>query len=149
MKRYFVAAAILLLFLPLAKAHAFGGCEEDCQKCHSLQTSEAQQILSKMKVPDSKVLDVKMSPVKGLWEVSVADAQGRRRTLYVGFSKKYIMAGPIIEVETGANKTPAAFNEAGKPVERYLDTSRISLDDDLLVGNKSAGNKVIVFTDPD
>ncbi len=146
MRKIFIAASILSLLLPFAKAHAFGGCEEDCQKCHSLQTGEAQQILERMQVPDSKVVDIKMSPVKGLWEVTVADARGARKTMYVGFSKKYIMGGPIIEV---GKIQQEPVKDGGKPAERYLDTSVIPVENDLLLGSRKAPNKVVVFTDPD
>ena len=93
---FFVVIA-LSFFLPNGKTYAFGGCEENCQKCHSLEQKEVHGILEKMKAPDVKVLDIKMSPVRGLWEVSVED-KGNRGVLYVGFSKKYIMPGPIYEV---------------------------------------------------
>jgi len=33
--------------------------------------------MKKLKVPDAKVLDVRDSPIKGLWEVSI-DTQGKR-----------------------------------------------------------------------
>lgn len=130
-----------------SNVYAFGGCEENCQKCHSLDTKEAQQILTKLKAPDTKVLDIKMSPIKGLWEVSIEN-NDKRGIMYVGFSKKYVMGGQIFEVDTSLNKTQenlVKINEAS----RYVDYSKIPVDDALVIGSKGAKHKVIVFTDPD
>jgi thiol:disulfide interchange protein DsbC len=143
----FMALALSSLLLSRS-AYAFGGCEENCQKCHSLEQKEVQGILEKMKAPDMKVLDIKMSPVRGLWEVSVED-KGNRGVMYVGFSKKYIMPGPIYEVETASNTTQETLNGLSKPADRYVDVARIPVGDALVMGEKDARYKVIVFTDPD
>ncbi len=140
----FLAASVFLAH----RAYAFGGCEENCQKCHSLDTKEVQQILSKMKAPDVKVLEIKMSPIGGLWEVAVED-RGMRGIMYVGFSKKYVVGGPIFEVETASNKTQQTLGEVNQKFEKYVDTSKIPLDNALLLGEKDTNYKVIVFTDPD
>ena len=140
--------ALMSVFLVSANVYAFGGCEENCQKCHSLENKEVQQILAKLNSSDAKVLGIKMSPVRGLWEVSVED-KGKRGVLYVGFSKKYVMPGPIFEVETASNKTQESLTQMNEPAPQYVEVSRIPLDDALIVGEKSAHNKVIVFTDPD
>ena len=152
MKKYIVPVClvpmVLSFFLLSGDAFAFGGCEENCQKCHSLEQKEVHGILEKMKAPDVKVLDIKMSPVRGLWEVSVED-KGNRGVMYVGFSKKYIMPGPIYEVETASNKTQESLGGMNEPAERYVDVTRIPVGDTLLLGEKDARYKVIVFTDPD
>ncbi len=152
MKKYGVlsclVAIVLSFFLLNSSAYAFGGCEENCQKCHSLEQKEVHGILEKMKAPDVKVLGIKMSPVRGLWEVSVED-KGNRGVIYVGFSKKYIMPGPIYEVETAANKTQESLSGTNEPAERYVDVTRISVSDALVMGEKDARYKVIVFTDPE
>ncbi len=143
-----VAVGVLLFFLLNGSAYSFGGCEENCRKCHSLDQREVRGILEKMKAPDVKVLDIKMSPVRGLWEVSVED-NGSRGVMYVGFSKKYIISGPIYEIETSANKTQESLEGMNEPAERYVDVTRIPADDSLVLGEKDARYKVIVFTDPD
>jgi len=139
---------LLSVFLFGGNVYAFGGCEENCQKCHTLEQKEVQGILAKMKAPDAKVLDIKMSPVRGLWEVSV-DNKGSRGVMYVGFSKKYIMPGPIYEVETASNKTQESLGGLNEPADRYIDLAKIPVGDALLLGEKTARYKVIVFTDPD
>lgn len=156
MKKLFLSIVFLASLFIGAKAYlssdsnvyAFGGCESDCQKCHTLDTKEVQQILTKIKTPDVKVLDIKISAVKGLWEVTVED-KGTKGIMYVGFSKKYIMSGPIFEVETALNKTQETMNDINQKSERYVDFSKISLDKALVMGSKDAEHKVVVFTDPD
>lgn len=139
--------AVLLQARP-APVLSFGGCEEDCQKCHNLQLSEAQDILSKMKLAAARVTGVKMSPIRGLWEVT-AEERGARRILYVGFSKKYVVGGSIIEVETTANKTRETLDILNKPPDRFVDPAQVSLDGTLVMGDSQAPVRVVVFTDPD
>jgi thiol:disulfide interchange protein DsbC len=141
-------AVLISVFLFSAKVYAFGGCEEDCQKCHTLENKEVKQILAKFNAPDVNVLGVKMSPVRGLWEVTIDD-KGKKGVLYVGFSKKYVMPGPILEVGTSANKTQESLGAANEPADRFVDVSKVPLDDALVMGDKSAPIRVIVFTDPD
>lgn len=150
MRKYTVLACFFAISLLLMhrSVYAFGGCEENCEKCHSLDQKEVQGIFEKMKAPDMKVLDIKMSPVRGLWEVSVEN-KGNRGVMYVGFSKKYIMPGPIYEVETASNKTQETLSGQSEPADRYVDVKRIPIGDALLLGEKDARYKVIVFTDPD
>ena len=150
MRKFTVLACLMALsfFLLSGSVYAFGGCEENCQKCHSLEQKEVQGILEKMKAPDMKVLEIKMSPVKGLWEVSVEN-KGNRGVMYVGFSKKYIMPGPIYEVETASIKTQETPSGLSEQADRYVDVREIPVGDALVMGEKDARYKVIVFTDPD
>jgi len=147
MKKVFIVVSILSVLLVSGKAFAFGGCESDCRKCHSLEKSEVQGILKKLHVSEAKVLDIKMSPLKGLWQVTV-DEKGKRGLLYVGFSKKYVVGGPIFEVDTASNETAQALGRVPQPA-RYVDVSRIPVKDALVVGDSNAPYKVVVFTDPD
>jgi thiol:disulfide interchange protein DsbC len=84
--------------------------------------------------------------VRGLWEVDIED-KGQRGVFYVDFSKKYLLGGPIIEVDAGIDKTRQRLEELNR--NRRIDRSRIPLGDSLLLGDKNAAKKVIVFTDPD
>lgn len=150
MKKMFLLITVAVFFSLVffsAEAGAFGGCEEDCGKCHSLQKDEAQQILERLHAADAKVIDVKMSPIRGLWQVDV-DAKGNRGVLYVGFSKKYVIGGAIYEVETAENKTQENLKETPQP-DRYVDVSKIPLENALVLGDRNAARKVIVFDDPD
>ncbi len=156
MKKIYIASAVLALTLLLGspRVYGFGGCEEDCAKCHSLEQKEAEQILLQMKATDTKVTGIKMSPVRGLWEVST-DKGGRRDILYVGFSKKQVMQGTITDLDAanGSGQQKAPENkpaESKKPADaRYIETAKIPLGDALVLGDSNAVQKVIVFTDPD
>ncbi|MFZ6017399.1 MAG: DsbC family protein [Nitrospirota bacterium] len=144
---FLVALLSTFYFLfPTYISYASGGCGEDCQKCHSLSNSEVQEVLKKIKKPDAKILNIQMSPVKGLWEVAVED-KGQQGLFYVDFSGRYLLGGPIVEVNTAINKTRQRLDELNK--NRRIDRSRIPLKDALLLGDKKATKKVIIFTDPD
>lgn len=145
----YIATLFVVLFLfSGGNVFAFGtsGCDGDCNKCHAFNKTEAGDILKKLKVPDAKVLDVRMSPIKGLWEVSI-DSQGKRGIFYVPFSKRYIVQGSIVEVDTGADKTSEQYRILQEG--RKIDVSKISLTNALVLGDKKAKKRVIVITDPE
>jgi len=148
MKKLLLTLILLSSVIYTSPVFAFGGCEENCQKCHSLNSQEVQEIFTKLQAPEAKVLEIKMSPLKGLWEVSL-DNKGQQGLLYVGFSKKYIVGGPIFEIDTGSNKSQESLKNISSEARRYVDVSTIPLDNALLLGEKDARYKVIVFTDPD
>ena len=154
MRNILVVSVLLALFLLNSpRAYGFGGCEEDCAKCHTLEQKEAEQILAKMKAADAKVSGIKMSPVRGLWEVSL-DNRGRRDILYIGFSKKQVVRGTIIDLDAPGNGLkPVQERRPAQPrqpsAERYIETGKIPLESALVLGDKDAVRKVIVFTDPD
>jgi thiol:disulfide interchange protein DsbC len=152
MKKYTIVPSCLLAVLISvlvfsAKVYAHG-CEENCEKCHTLDKKEVRQILTKLHADDANVMGIKMSPVRGLWEVTL-DEKGKKGALYIGFSKKYVMPGPIFEVDAAANKTKESPSAANEPAERHVDVSKIPLDDALVMGDRNAPKRVIVFTDPD
>lgn len=141
-----IFTALSLFSAGNALAFGQGGCDGECNNCHSINKSEAAAILNKLKVPDPKVLEIRMSPIKGLWEVSV-DSDGKRGVFYVPFSKNYIVQGSIIEVSTGADKTGEQYRKLQEA--RKIDVSKISLKNALMMGGKDAKKKVIIFTDPE
>ncbi|MCL5421624.1 MAG: hypothetical protein M1461_04020, partial [Nitrospirae bacterium] len=137
---------MVVTFHPLPNSYAFSGCEEDCLKCHSLSNDEVKVILGKIKATEANILKIQMSPVKGLWEVAIEN-KGQRGLLYVDFSKKYMVAGSIVEVNAALNKTKERLDELNK--DRKIKPSSIPLKDALVLGSNTATRKVIVFTDPD
>ena len=147
MKKFLIIGFFVALLLPV-KAFAFGGCEEDCMKCHTISTQEVKQILTKLGAAEAKPLEIKISPVKGLWEVIIED-RGTRGVMYIGFSKRHVVAGPVFEIDTGMNKTQETFERVNRDLVRYVDYAKIPLDKSLIIGEKSAQYKVVVFTDPD
>ena len=98
--------ALIVWVTPQKSLQAFSptGCEGDCAKCHTINNQDVKGILQDLKITQAEVLGIQMSPIKGLWEITIND-RGKRGVLYVDFSKSYILPGPIIEVKTGANKT--------------------------------------------
>ncbi|MBI5101668.1 MAG: DsbC family protein [Nitrospirae bacterium] len=145
MKKILLIISALFFLIPCSMSYGFGGCEDDCSKCHSLETKEAQQILLNMKNTTARVAGIKMSPVRGMWEVSVED-RGKRDALYVGFSKRHVVRGTILEVTPPVSK---AQEKPAEPKARVIDISKVPLEGSLVLGDKNAAHKVFVFTDPD
>lgn len=142
-----IAACFCFVFICAAPAYSFSesGCDGDCRKCHTLTKEEAGDILKKLH-SNAKVSGVQMSPVKGLWEVTLDD-NGKKGIFYTDFSKKFLIAGPIIEINSGANKSQEDLVQSEN--NRKIDTSRIPLGNALIIGKRGARKKVIVFTDPE
>jgi len=145
----FIAGFALLIFVgPQKPLQAFSptGCEGDCTKCHTINNQEVKTILQSLKIAQAEVVNIQMSPIKGLWEVSIND-RGKRGVIYVDFSKNFVLPGPIIEVKTGANKT---VEQLGRIQEKKkVDFTKIPLPSPLVMGNPRAAQRVVVFTDPD
>lgn len=141
-----LVTAVIVCLGYAAGSFAFSGCEEDCRKCHGLSDQEVKLVLEKTNAKDAKILKVQLSPVKGLWEVAF-DKDGRHGLLYVDFSKKYLVSGPIVEVNAAVDKTKERLDELNK--DRRIDPAAVSLKDAPTLGSNAAPLKVIVFTDPD
>lgn len=133
---------LLLCFLPVADSFGFEARGQDCSKCHILSNSEANDLLKKI-IPDAKILDIRLSPVRGFWEVYL-EQTGRKGLVYIDFAKKHFFSGPLISIVEKKNLTQERLLELVK-----VDVSRIPLDDALVMGDRKARIRVIVFTDPD
>lgn len=114
----------------------------DCAKCHILKNDEAAALLKDM-IPDASILNVTQGPVKGLWEV-LLQAGGRKGIVYIDYSKKNFFSGAIINIKDKKNLTQESFDQLNK-----VDVSKIPLGDALVLGDKNAKYKVVVFSDPD
>jgi thiol:disulfide interchange protein DsbC len=114
----------------------------DCTQCHRITKDEAANVLKDI-APDIKILEIRPIPLKGLWEIA-AEGKGQKVVLYVDFSKKYLISGNLVDIKTKANLTQERSSEINK-----TDVSQIPLDDALVMGDKDAKSRVIVFTDPD
>jgi thiol:disulfide interchange protein DsbC len=123
-------------------AYAFAQGDQDCSKCHTLSSEQATKTLSQM-IPDIKVLKVAPSDVKGLWEISM-ETGGRKIIAYLDYSGKHLMAGNLFLIQTKTNLTQEKLQDLTR-----VDISQIPLKDALVLGDKSAKYKVIVFDDPD
>jgi thiol:disulfide interchange protein DsbC len=142
----FVSLFAVFLVVSAPYTYAFQEKGEDCMKCHKLDRNEVVSILQKLRAPEAKILEIKMSPVKGLWQVS-AENRGKFIVLYVDFSKNYLMAGTLFDYRTGVDLTLKKITELEQA--RRIDTSGLSLEEALVIGKKTASTKVIVFSDPD
>jgi len=134
-----VVAAIVLLFILSVAGYSFAG--EKAEEA-ALSKDEAAVLLKDL-APDLKILEIRTSPVKALWEIAVQSGE-RKGLLYLDSSKKYFIQGAIVDLKTKANLTQERVSELTK-----VDTATIPLDDALVMGDKEAKHKIIVFTDPD
>jgi thiol:disulfide interchange protein DsbC len=146
-----IKPSYLFIFLIILFTIVYGDALRECygenpQNSYTLSIYEVQDILIKIRRPDAKILSIQMSPVKGLWEV-IIENKGQFELFYVDFSKTYLIPGPIIDLNTGIDKSREQLTELEK--RRRIDLSRIPLEDALILGDKEATLKVIVFTDPD
>jgi thiol:disulfide interchange protein DsbC len=148
-----VFASILLV---LSIAGVSFSAEESAGKKSEAKTSE-QNTLSKEDAmadlkelaPDIKVLEVHPSPVADLWEVDV-ESGGRKGILYLDSSGKYMIQGVIVDLETKSNLTKDRYGEVVKKYGEFgkVDLSQIPLDDAIVMGDKNAAHRVIIFSDP-
>ena len=141
-KLLFIAFILLICLLPLRRSFAFEKQGQDCIKCHTLSNNEAADLFKDI-LPGIKVIEIKLSPSKSLWEVFF-DSGGKKGLAYIDFSKKYLILGSIISIKERKNLTQERFAEVNK-----VDVSKIPRDNALLMGEKNAKHKIIVFTDPD
>jgi thiol:disulfide interchange protein DsbC len=142
-KNILILSLVLTSFciLPLS-AYGVEKNGHECIKCHKLSDSDAKNII-KDAFPDAKIIDVRPAPVKGLWEVAF-EARGRKDIIYVDSSRELLIAGGIYKIKTKTSLTGERLQELNR-----IDLAQIPLDEAILMGNKNAPKKVIVFTDPD
>jgi len=143
MRKYALLFIIIFIVLSVYEmAYAFVQGNQDCIKCHTLSNETATKTLSEM-VPNVKILDIQPSAVKGLWEISLESA-GKKGIVYVDYSGKHLFSGNLFVIKTKTNLTQERSQEINK-----VDVSQIPLKDALVMGDKNAKYKVIVFDDPD
>jgi thiol:disulfide interchange protein DsbC len=114
------------------------GAEESAK----ITNEDAQNALKEV-IPDVKILDVRPAKIQGLWEIAV-EANGKKGIIYLDSSRNFAVFGSVIDVKTKTNLTQERTSELNK-----VDVSTIPLDDALVVGEKDAKYRVIVFDDPD
>ena len=142
MSKKLIALTLFLFFFLPSYCFGFESRGQDCSKCHTLNKDEATDLLQSV-FPGIKVLEVRMSPAKALWEV-FSESGGKKGILYVDFSKKHVFSGAILSIKDKKNLTQERFTELNK-----VDISQIPLDDAIVMGDPKAPIRVIVFDDPD
>lgn len=138
---------ILFLFLfpfvfPAQNVFAFSAKGQDCGKCHTINKEEAAALLKKFD-QNLAVLAVNKSRVNYLWEVSY-ESNGKKGVMYIDFPKKHLFAGSLFDVKDKNNLTQDSLSELNR-----VDVSKVPLKDALVLGDKKAKHKVIVFNDPE
>jgi len=94
-------------------------------------------------IPEVKVIEVNATPVQGLFEV-VVETKGQKGIVYLDSSRKYLVSGSLVDIGAKRNLTQEKSYEINK-----VNVSEIPLDDALVMGDRNAAKKVIVFSDPD
>lgn len=133
---YSTVVFILVLMMTLSVNSAFAG------KSDNISKDQARDVLMRV-LPDVKVISVEKAVVAGLWEV-VIQSRGQNGIVYLDKGGKHIIFGSIVESATQTNITKRKFDDINK-----VDFSSIPLDDAIVMGNKDAKHKVVVFDDPD
>src|SRR5512135_1260517 len=125
-----------------SNSHGFSNKGENCSKCHTLKKEEAAALLKDI-IPNVKILDIKMTPLKSLWEIDI-ESGNKKGVLYLDVTKKYLISGQLVDIKGKRNLTQESSEVLNK-----IDASKIPLGDAIVMGDKNAKKRVIVFTDPD
>lgn len=145
MRKYLIYLFIFsfAVLIKYGDAYAFAkGAEQECSKCHTLDAEQAKEALIPL-APDVKILDVHPAPLNGLWELAIV-AGGQKNIVYLDFSKKKILIGNLIDIQTKTNFTKESFSKINK-----VDVSQVPLENSLVMGDKNAKYKIVVFDDPE
>ena len=141
-KRSLIVFTALLVFCVPDYSRAFEARGQDCSKCHTLNSTEARDLLKNF-FPDVQVLEIRVSPSNGLWEI-YSESGGKRGLLYVDFSKKYLLPGPLLSVRDRRNLSQERLTDLFR-----IDISQIPLEDALIMGDPRAKIRIVTFDDPD
>ena len=139
---FILMGVFLVLFPRFENVYAFEKGGQECTKCHTLDAEQAREVLKAL-IPDVKVLSVQESPVKGFWEIGM-ESGGKKGLLYVDFSKKKLFTGNIFGIQTKINFTQESFSKLNK-----VDLASFPYENSIVMGDKDAKIKVVVFDDPD
>jgi len=142
MHKITVCIIALLFIVPVKNAFSFPVKNQDCSKCHTLKKEEAAALL-KIFNKNIKVLSVTRSKAKYFWEVSY-ESDGKKGLIYIDLPKKHLLSGTILDLQSKKNLTQEKLSEITR-----VNVSQIPLRDALVIGDKNAKQKVIVFDDPE
>ncbi len=134
-----IVSAVLIMFFFAPASRAAGKSDENVAECLQLERKDADSLVKKI-VPEGNTVDVKESPVKGVWQIDV-EKGGQRGSIFLDCSRKYLVQ--LVELDAYLKQMQA------QQTPQKVDVSKILLDDSITVGAKTAVKKVIVFSDPD
>jgi thiol:disulfide interchange protein DsbC len=115
----------------------------NCAGCHSLSKEEAEKIFKGFA---DEVKEVKASPVKGLYQVTIRK-EARQGVVYLDFGKKVAVTGPMFDLATKKPITPPPVELPKILSKAKLDS--IPLSNSIIIGDPKGSKRIIVFTDPD
>jgi len=141
-KAFLLHVLLFICLLPLTHSYGYEFMGRECSLCHMLNKDEAKDLLKNI-IPDPDILDIRLSPAKGYWEVHL-ESRGRKGLVYVDFLKKHLFLGSLISIEDRKNLTQERLTELNK-----VNASQIPLEGALVMGDQKARIRVIVFTDID
>lgn len=121
---------------------AFSSANHDCASSHSINRQDSSALLKDI----GEVVDIKPSPVKGLYEVKIRQ-KNRHATVYLDFAGKHLLPGPVFEIATKRSLTPPP-EEIPKILSRN-ELEKIPLANSVILGNPAGKKRMFVFTDPD
>lgn len=142
MRKILFLVAALAILQYASNSYAFRIKGENCAKCHTLKKEEAAALLKDI-VPNVKILSIKLTPMKSMWEIDI-ESNNKKGALYLDITKKYLISGQLIDIKGKKNLTQEAAEELNR-----IDVSKVPLGDAIVMGDKKAKKRVIVFTDPD
>ena len=142
MRKVLFLVVALSILQYASSSYGFSNKGENCSKCHTLKKEEAAALLKDI-IPNAKILNIKMTPLKSLWEIDI-ESGNKKGVLYLDVTKKYLISGQLVDIKGKRNLTQESSEVLNK-----IDASKIPLGDSIVMGDKNAKKRVIVFTDPD
>jgi thiol:disulfide interchange protein DsbC len=89
--------------------------------------------------PEVEIVDIKPSPLNGLYEIYTGDA-----IVYANDSGSYLIAGPLVETRTRANLTAESLD-----MRNAIDFSTLPIEKAIKTVKGNGSRKMAVFADPD
>jgi hypothetical protein len=141
--RIVLSGFIIFIFLSFMGAPVFA---DNGKNCTSLSKEKITSTLKKMNWPPVEILSTAKSPIEGMCEI-IVEGGGTVRIFYSDSSLDYLLLGTLVETK---NMTNITADRAQKMQDKKrIDLAKIPLAGGLFIGEKGAGKKVIIFTDPD
>ena len=138
---YFYMRKLLVSFIVILTVLTIGISPAVLASEKGLTSEEAQSALKPI-IPDAKVLEIRPAQIKGLWEVAI-ETRGQKGVVYLDSEGHYGFFGSILDLKTKRNFTQERNGELNK-----VDVSKIPLDDAVVMGDRNAKYRIIVFDDP-
>ncbi|MFB3887346.1 MAG: disulfide isomerase DsbC N-terminal domain-containing protein [Thermodesulfobacteriota bacterium] len=139
---FLLPALLFICLFPISHAYGYEFMGQECSLCHMLDKKEAKDLLKNI-ILEPEILDIRLSSVKGFWDVYL-ESKGRKVLVYVDFPKKHLFLGSLISIGDRRNLTQERLTELNK-----VNISQIPLEGALTMGDPKARIRVIVFTDID